>query len=253
VTSAGYAFGDSDLARERLGLVAETFAPPSRAFLRDLPRGDRRYLIDLGCGPGHTSALLRDAFPHACLTGVDSSEAMIAEARSRVPSGIFFVGDVTAPLRLPAHLVFARLLLGHLPDQRVALVMWARALLPGGVLACEEPVRYRSAIEVFTRYETVVTEVVTARGGTLWASAALDDDPPGCRRALDRVVEHPVPARRVAAMFWRNAVAWDGPAELIEELRAIETSGDDTPVVWELRQTAWIKSGVDRSGRYDPA
>lgn len=236
-----YAFGDSTLARERLGLVADTFAAPTRAFFRDLPAGDRRYVLDMGCGPGYTTGLLLEAFPHSFVTGIDASAAMIDEARARVANASFAVGDVTAPVVLPAHVVYARLLLGHLADQAEALANWAAALRPGGLVVCEEPVRYRSTNACFARYETTVTAVVAARGGTLWASAALDDDPPATERAIDRVVEHPVTASRAAAMFWRNAVSWDGDDDLIDELRAIEASGDDEVVMWELRQTAWIK------------
>jgi SAM-dependent methyltransferase len=239
--STGYTFGDSDLARERLALVAETFAAPTQRLLADLPRGTRRYVLDVGCGPGHTTALLCEAFPDGFVTGLDASEAMVAEARTRVPNAQFVVADVTQPLRLPAHLVYSRLLLGHLADQRAALATWAAPILAGGTLACEEPVRYRSELEVFVRYEAAVTAVVAARGGTLWASGALDHDPPDCIRAMDRVVEHPVPAARAAAMFWRNAVTWGGDADLIDELRALETNNEDRVVVWELRQTAWLK------------
>ena len=60
---SAYAFGDSDLARERLGLVADTFAAPTRALLRDLPAGDRRYVLDLGCGPGYTTGAAARGVP----------------------------------------------------------------------------------------------------------------------------------------------------------------------------------------------
>src|SRR4051794_23051591 len=182
----GYAFGDTDLARERLGIVAETFAAPTRALLGDLPPGGRRYVIDLGCGPGYTTALLREAFPHAFVTGLDASEAMVAEALARVPHAMFAVADVGAPLRLPAHLVYARLLLGHLPDPGAALAHWSAALLVDGLLVCEEPVRYRSDNPLFARYEDAVTAVVAPRGAPLWAGPALVIDPGHCARVIDR-------------------------------------------------------------------
>jgi SAM-dependent methyltransferase len=237
-----YTFGDTELARERLGLVADTFADPTRALLRDLPPGTRRYVVDLGCGPGYSTALLLERFPTGFITGVDASPAMVADARARVPGAHFAVGDVTTPVHLPAHLVYARLLLGHLPDPAGALAHWAAALLPAGVLACEEPVRYRSDDPMFARYEEMVTAVVAARGATLWAGPALDGDPPGCARVLDRIVEHPVPAGRAAAMFWRNAVTWNGPVDLVDSLRAIETDGRAEVVMWEIRQTVWMRS-----------
>jgi SAM-dependent methyltransferase len=243
VSPGAYTFGDTELARERLGLVANTFAPPTRALLRDLPPGNRRYIVDLGCGPGHTTALLREAFPHSFVTGLDASAAMVAEARDRVPEAMFAVADVTAPLRLPAHLVYARLLLGHLTHPSAALAHWSAALLPGGVLVCEEPVRYRSDDAVFARYEEAVTVRVATEGGTLWAGPALDADPHGCVRVLDRIIEHPVRAGRAAAMFWRNGATWGADPGLIEALAMIERDDRDEIVMWELRQTCWVKAG----------
>jgi trans-aconitate 2-methyltransferase len=237
-----YAFGDTDLARERLALVADTFADPTRSLLRELPGSGYRYVIDMGCGPGFTTACLRDAIPHSFTTGIDSSAAMIADARARVPDAFFTVGDVTADLTLPAHLVYARLLLGHLPDPAAALARWTVPLRVGGLVVCEEPVRYVSDDPLFARYEDAVTAVVAARGATLWAGPVLDDDPPGCRRVVDRVVEHPVAATRTAAMFWRNAVTWGGAPDLVDELRAVERANRVDTVMWELRQTVWSKN-----------
>jgi trans-aconitate 2-methyltransferase len=206
-----------------------------------------RYVVDMGCGPGHASALLRARFPHSEVTGLDSSPAMVEEARTRVPGAWFTVADVTEPLRLPADVVYSRLLLGHLPDPATALAHWARALRPPGLIVCEEPVRYRSDDPLFARYEEAVTAVVAARGATLWAGPVLDREPPGCVRVLDRVVEHPVRVGRAAAMFWRNAVAWghevDDAPELIERLRALEDDDPDAHVTWELRQTVWSRRG----------
>jgi SAM-dependent methyltransferase len=238
-----YAFGDTNLARERLGLVADTFEAPTRTLLHDLPAGGYRYVIDMGCGPGFTTALLREAMPHSFTTGIDSSDAMIADARGRAPDAFFAVGDVTEPLVLPAHLIYARLLLGHLPDPSAALANWAGALRGGGLVVCEEPVRYRSDDAVLARYEQAVTAVVAARGATLWSGPALDVDPPNCQRAIDRVVEHPVTAARAAAMFWRNAATWGGEPDLIDALQKIERIDRADTVIWELRQSVWIKTG----------
>jgi trans-aconitate 2-methyltransferase len=237
-----YAFGDTNLARERLALVADTFEAPTRELLADLPGVGYRYVLDMGCGPGFTTALLRDAIPHSFTTGIDASAAMVAEARERVPDAQFTVADVTAPLALPAHLVYARLLLGHLPDPGAALANWVAALRFGGLVVCEEPVRYRSTDALFARYEEAVTAVVAARGATLWAGPVLDVDPPNSHRVVDRVVEHPVPAARAAAMFRRNAATWNGDADLVEALAEIERANRTDVVMWELRQTVWMKT-----------
>lgn len=243
---ASYAFGDSALARERLEIVAGAFAAPTRALLEALPRHDGRYVLDLGCGPGFTTMLLAEAYPRAWVTGLDSSRAMVTEAAQRVRGAHFAVEDVTVPLRLPADVIYARLLLGHLPNAADVLAQWAHAIRPPGLLVCEEPVRYRYDDPMFERYEAAVTRVVAVRGGTLWAGDSLDAELAGCTRVLDRVVEHPVSVGRAAAMFWRNAMTWgaevDGADELISYFRTLEAADPDDDVTWELRQVAWAKS-----------
>jgi trans-aconitate 2-methyltransferase len=241
-----YTFGDSNLARDRLAIVAETFESPTRALLDDLPTTFVRYILDLGCGPGHTTMLLRATFPLAQITGFDSSEAMLAEARSRVADATFAVFDVTHPLLLPADIVFSRCLLGHLPNPGTVLSTWATSLRPGnGLLVCEEPVRYRTPDPWFARYEEAVTGVVASTGATLWAAPALDDDPASCDRVVDRVVEHPVTKACAAGMFWRNAAQWrdrvEGGDALVDHFRSLERSDDDEIVTWELRQVVFRK------------
>ncbi|MDQ1479211.1 MAG: trans-aconitate 2-methyltransferase [Actinomycetota bacterium] len=241
-----YAFGDSDIARERMAIVAGTFATPTCRLLDELPPMQPRYVIDMGCGPGHATALLRQRFPHSEVTGLDESAAMVDEARGRVPGAWFTVADVSDTLRLPADVVYARMLLGHLAEPAGALERWAAAIRPPGLIVCEEPVRYLSEDPLFTRYEAAVTAVVAARGATLWAGPVLDNDPPGCERILDRVVEHPVRAGRAAAMFWRNAVTWgdevDDSETLIARLRTLEADDPDDDVRWEIRQTVWSRT-----------
>ena len=122
---------------------------------------------------------------------------MIEEARARVPDAGFVVGDVTGAAAPPAHLVYARLLLGHLPDPASTLARWVVPMRVGGLVVCEEPVRYRSDDALFAALRSGGDRGRRRLGAaTLWAGPALDDDPPGCRRVLDRIVEHPVTAAR---------------------------------------------------------
>ncbi|HEX4864990.1 MAG TPA: methyltransferase domain-containing protein [Acidimicrobiales bacterium] len=56
-----------------------------------------KQVIDLGCGPGTTTAMLLDRWPDAHIVGMDSSEEMIERARSvEVPGRLDFrVGDLS--------------------------------------------------------------------------------------------------------------------------------------------------------------
>ncbi len=54
-----YLFGDSDLAQQRLELLARVFEESTRDFVLEAA-ADRRWrlAVDLGCGPGFTTGLI---------------------------------------------------------------------------------------------------------------------------------------------------------------------------------------------------
>ncbi|GAB4085160.1 methyltransferase domain-containing protein [Myceligenerans cantabricum] len=67
----------------------------SRPFAELVGRvpGDAGTVVDLGCGPGHLTGVLRERWPDAQVTGVDSSAAMIATARESDPGTDYVLGD----------------------------------------------------------------------------------------------------------------------------------------------------------------
>lgn len=100
-------------------------------------------VVDLGCGPGNSTAVLRSRFPHADILGLDSSAAMIEAARTSLsdPRTRFEQGDLTAwaqdAATAPADLVFANAVLQWLPDHRAFLPRLLEAT--GHVLAFQVP------------------------------------------------------------------------------------------------------------------
>jgi len=94
-------------------------------------------VADVGCGPGHTTALLRELGADAF--GIDLSPAMIEIARREHPGARFEVGSMTdldlADDSLAGVLVWWSLI--HIPDEAVpgVLAQFHRILRPGGVLA----------------------------------------------------------------------------------------------------------------------
>ncbi len=192
---------------------------------------------------------MRESFPLAQFTGFDSSEAMIAEATVRVPGATFAVFDVTQPLLLPADIVYARLLLGHLTDPHAALATWATV-----VAARERADRVRGTGALSQRQPVLPRVRGDRHGGG--RGNRVDAVGLDCARrrpagvAIESSIasiEHPVPAARAAAMFWRNAVQWRDRAPgkdvdaLIERFQELELSGASEPVMWELRQVAFRK------------
>ena len=64
--------------------------------IHDDPAHPPLTVVDLGCGPGNLTATLADRWPGAAVTGIDSSPAMIADARKHERSGLRFEeADIT--------------------------------------------------------------------------------------------------------------------------------------------------------------
>jgi tRNA (cmo5U34)-methyltransferase len=94
---------------------------------------DARRALELGTGSGVTSRRVLARHPHAQLTGVDSSEEMIAAAD--LPGADLRLQDLRDPLpEGPFDIVFSALAVHHLegPQKADLIARVATALAPGG-------------------------------------------------------------------------------------------------------------------------
>jgi trans-aconitate 2-methyltransferase len=167
-----YTFGDNDLAGQRLLLLAHVFAPSSTQLLAQLEgEGAGAHGVDLGCGPGETTALLERLVGLASITGLDASARLVAWAAQRAAErpqarAQFRVHDVTcAPFPVAdIGFLYARFLLTHLSAPQEALATWAREVRAGGVIVLEETSAMRSAHPVFRRYYELVAQLQASYG-----------------------------------------------------------------------------------------
>lgn len=113
---------------------------PAADLLGRVPLSAPARAVDLGCGPGNSTALLAARFPGATITGLDSSPAMLEEARRTLPGVTFVEADLAAwePDAAP-DLIFANAVLQWLPDHARLLPRLAGFLAPGGCLAVQMP------------------------------------------------------------------------------------------------------------------
>ncbi len=130
---------DSDFQQRRfegtVALLRRTLAlqsPPPR-------------ILDVGCGEGHITAGIRDAFPAAEISALDYSISAIEHAARRVHGVDFAVADAHEPPYAPAYFdtVVCNNLWEHVPDPLRLLAGMSRVLRPGGHLVLSTPSRYR--------------------------------------------------------------------------------------------------------------
>ena len=69
---------------------------PALDLLARLDLTAPRRVVDLGCGPGNSTAPLAARWPEAVVTGLDASEEMLAEARAKHPGIDFAAADIAA-------------------------------------------------------------------------------------------------------------------------------------------------------------
>ncbi|TPW30578.1 trans-aconitate 2-methyltransferase [Martelella alba] len=113
---------------------------PARDLLSALPDIAPRTAYDLGCGPGNSTALVKQRFPDATLTGIDLDENMLDEARRRMPETRFMQADLSGwrPAE-QADLIFSNATFQWLPNHLNILAELAEALPHGGTLAVQMP------------------------------------------------------------------------------------------------------------------
>jgi trans-aconitate 2-methyltransferase len=106
-----------------------------------------RQIIDLGCGPGNSTAVLRGRWPAANIVGLDNSPAMIAKARADFPDGAWELAEIPAwrPDRR-FDLVFSNAALHWVPDHATVIPHLFAQVAPGGALAVQMPAHLESPV-----------------------------------------------------------------------------------------------------------
>jgi trans-aconitate 2-methyltransferase len=112
----------------------------ARELLARVPLDRPERVVDLGCGPGNSTALLSERWPNARLSGVDNSPEMLERARRDFPS-IEWILDDAGSYRAPqpVDLLFANAVFHWLPDHATLFPALIEGVRKGGVLAVQMP------------------------------------------------------------------------------------------------------------------
>jgi len=259
-STVNYLFGDSDRAAQRLELLAHIFHDSTRALLLKAASGNAwRLAVDLGCGPGFTTALIAQTLQCDRVVGLDTSESFLKLARAAMPGGPSFAAHDITKVPFPcgeAEVIFCRYLLTHLHDPEAIVERWATQLGAGGLLIIEEVETIRTAHPVFACYLQIVEALLASQSNRLYAGALVGalGSSGSLKPLLNEVRMVPVRNCDAAGMFVLNLDAWKDsafvranyPHKAILELETalIRIAEKETPaseITWEMRQGSFSR------------
>ena len=113
---------------------------PAVDLLQRVPLTSPARVVDLGCGTGNVTALLRARWPQARVTGIDGSPAMLERARASDAGVEWQKADVatwTPPA--PVDVLFSNATLHWLDDHAELFPRLLTGVAPGGALAVQIP------------------------------------------------------------------------------------------------------------------
>jgi trans-aconitate 2-methyltransferase len=119
---------------------------PARDLVSAIPDNFQpKTVVDLGCGPGNSTILLKERWPQAEVIGLDSSPEMLAEAKKLYPDLIFIKDDIAqfAPAA-KIDCLFANASLQWLDDHNTLIPRLSGFLNSQGILAIQMPNNFHS-------------------------------------------------------------------------------------------------------------
>lgn len=113
---------------------------PAADLLSRIAHLQVEHVVDLGCGPGNSTRLLRAAWPLAAITGIDNSPAMLAQAAQALPDCEFIDADIARwrPAQ-PVDVIYANASLQWLADHETLFPHLVAQLAVNGTLAVQMP------------------------------------------------------------------------------------------------------------------
>lgn len=130
---------------------------PSVDLVKSIENISPERIIDIGCGPGNSTAQLKKRFENAYILGTDFSPDMIKRAKSDYPDLDFMLFDASRDFEKLVgkfDVVFSNACIQWVPNHKKLLADMMSILNPGGVMAVQIPVQERMPVH------RIIAEVV---------------------------------------------------------------------------------------------
>lgn len=127
---------------------------PSRDLAARIELEAPSQILDIGCGPGNSTQVLRERFPSADILGIDSSPDMIRRARKQYPELTFDSVSLTpdcGEIVGMYDVIFSNACLQWIPDHERLLPRLYAKLNPHGVLAVQIPMTSDMPVSLILR------------------------------------------------------------------------------------------------------
>lgn len=119
---------------------ADDRSRPFIDLMRRVPPIEARTVVDLGCGPGQLTPMIRSVFPQAKVLGIDSSQEMIDRARQDDLATEYRVADVaTWRPEAPVDVMVSNALFQWVLERNRIMTELAESVAPGGIFALQVP------------------------------------------------------------------------------------------------------------------
>jgi trans-aconitate 2-methyltransferase len=252
-----YTFGSSNTAAERLYEISKFFNPPAEELIKKYNSKHYKIGIDIGCGPGFTTEMLKRALGSEDVTGLDISDNFLSLAKTRCPDLKFIKHDITnPPFPVSAQTAYARFILSHMKNPVKLIDMWANELDNDGLLFVDEVEDIYTDTEVFKEYLKLNTELVASQGTDLFVGGIIAKGNYEYEVLCNETVKLPAPEYQAASWFYPNTVSiWakdkfmkkrlnnKDRIRISEELKKIMESGkNDGNTFWIMRRIVLSKN-----------
>ena len=164
---------------------------PSIDLVSRISLSDPKRIIDIGCGPGNSTRVLRERFPEADIYGLDSSPEMIVKAERSDPSVQWVCANATTYEYAGSYdVIFSNATLQWIPNHEKLLLRLLDHLAPCGMLAVQVPGNQNAPLQIATRTVGARKEWVDLMQNPLHALHYKDSEfyynvLTSCRHALD--------------------------------------------------------------------